>query len=690
MTCLANGLDIVVLQTKVKLEVRSPPRPEAADFGLRTGFRNTPIRPHIFRNSQRKGISTTLGQKYSATVERFNYTTRTHKREYLAETHAGRGWNAQEEQGTKERACRPSTGSCQNTLSTPPRWRLPSALLALYSHHLLQSVRFQHPSPSPFHTRSPSMEPVFLQHYDQIEIDDDEEDQLLDSDPEDELPAPTSIPPPPPPPPPPVARDTGKDIDPDVDAAVPRYSRKKGETIFPPLRIENILRADGETGIMSREALLVLSLATEEFITRMVDAAVIHANDEDRQRTVITYKDIAHVANSPKRWPELEFLGELMPKPMTVTKAFQNRALKEQELIAEDPALTQLTSPLPPPDPSLPTIPLSVLARPAHHNHAHAHAQAHPPPHHQGHPEAGRASTSDSHPSGSGTPLPDAADKSKGRSKSGANGKGKEKAGAYIPALPGTLTPEQREQAEAKRRERTIEREKKRALSMSMQQRPRTVSDASMSAHAMGADVDMSMMSGSASASPSRRSTRKRDSRGRFSNSGANNASPSHLDRENAGSVTPDAPNHNYHHHDHNHNHDHSHHHNHSHDGASAGPSNGYSASAPSHSPYTQVPLVQGWTEPGHRHESGAGASASHHSARSQSPLNGLERDMSDIVMNDEPMNAADLSPPPQTLYGPGVAPPPSISASDSRGRSMSSGGEGPFGAQGRTIYSAR
>lgn len=126
------------------------------------------------------------------------------------------------------------------------------------------------------------MEPVFLQHYDQIEIDDDEEDQLLDSDPEDELPAPTSIPPPPPPPPPPVARDTGKDIDPDVDAAVPRYSRKKGETIFPSLRIENILRADGtcllillspdgpptrlpcvgETGIMSREALLVLSLAT--------------------------------------------------------------------------------------------------------------------------------------------------------------------------------------------------------------------------------------------------------------------------------------------------------------------------------------------------------------------------------------------------------------------------------------------
>lgn len=89
------------------------------------------------------------------------------------------------------------------------------------------------------------MEPVFLQHYDQIEIDDDEEDQLLDSDPEDELPAPASVSAPAPPPPPPVTRDTGKDIDLDVDAAVPRYQRKKGETIFPSTRIENILRADG-------------------------------------------------------------------------------------------------------------------------------------------------------------------------------------------------------------------------------------------------------------------------------------------------------------------------------------------------------------------------------------------------------------------------------------------------------------
>lgn len=93
------------------------------------------------------------------------------------------------------------------------------------------------------------MDPLYRQQYDQIEIDDNEEDQLIDTEPEPEsepkAPAPVVSPSPSPSLPPPANHDSGKDIDPDSDSSEPRYVRIAGETAIPMDRLESMIKADG-------------------------------------------------------------------------------------------------------------------------------------------------------------------------------------------------------------------------------------------------------------------------------------------------------------------------------------------------------------------------------------------------------------------------------------------------------------
>jgi hypothetical protein len=153
-----------------------------------------------------------------------------------------------------------------------------------FCHHI-SLVPPVFPTPSPL-----LMDPIYLDEsstsapYDQIEIDDDEEDQLAsDIDEQPQI----------------IRSPNGEDIEPDPDdedahggshpqaATVngkrkhPRKSAERvpGHTLLPATRLENILRADGmrlrqivsrscspltvgESGPMSKEAQFALSVAT--------------------------------------------------------------------------------------------------------------------------------------------------------------------------------------------------------------------------------------------------------------------------------------------------------------------------------------------------------------------------------------------------------------------------------------------
>ncbi|KAI0283980.1 hypothetical protein BGY98DRAFT_1073294 [Russula aff. rugulosa BPL654] len=207
------------------------------------------------------------------------------------------------------------------------------------------------------------MDPIYLDGsstpapYDQIEIDDDEEDQLA-SDIDEQQPPQT------------VRAPDGEELEPDPedeDAAresgqhqsstAPNGKRKHqrktaervpGHTLLPATRLENILRADGESGPMSKEAQFALSIATEEFIKCFTRAG--HQLTTAEKRSIISYRDMATVAAQNS---SLKFLEDVVPLPMSLSVALETRALKEKERIDEDPALSTrpIPSPLPKPTP---------------------------------------------------------------------------------------------------------------------------------------------------------------------------------------------------------------------------------------------------------------------------------------------------------------------------------------------------
>ncbi|KAH9049913.1 hypothetical protein EDB84DRAFT_1555867 [Lactarius hengduanensis] len=191
------------------------------------------------------------------------------------------------------------------------------------------------------------MDPIYLDGspasvpYDQIEIDDDDEEDQLASD-VDEQPQITRVP-------------DGEELEPDPDDEDAReggqtqatttngkrkHQRKSGErvpghTLLPVNRLENILRADGESGPMSKEAQFALSIATEEFIKRFTKAG--HQLASAEKRNIISYRDMATIAAQNS---SLKFLEDVVPLPIPLSLAFERHGLKEKELVDEDPALS--------------------------------------------------------------------------------------------------------------------------------------------------------------------------------------------------------------------------------------------------------------------------------------------------------------------------------------------------------------
>ncbi|KAF9077681.1 hypothetical protein BDP27DRAFT_484735 [Rhodocollybia butyracea] len=106
------------------------------------------------------------------------------------------------------------------------------------------------------------------------------------------------------------------------------HRRVPGTTIMPAVKIENILQADGVTGSLSlsKEGLFVLSVATEEFIKRLVQGG--HRQATTARRNAINYRDMA---DTTRQYQEFMFLKDIIPYPMSLSDALELReaALKD-------------------------------------------------------------------------------------------------------------------------------------------------------------------------------------------------------------------------------------------------------------------------------------------------------------------------------------------------------------------------
>ncbi|KAI0348168.1 hypothetical protein BDW22DRAFT_61152 [Trametopsis cervina] len=113
----------------------------------------------------------------------------------------------------------------------------------------------------------------------------------------------------------------GADLDPAGDANTEQRSTKKrkgkepqtltrvpGKSIFPVSRVQKILKADKELPMVTREAVLLVSLATEEFICRLSQAS--HSLAVRENRVTVQRKD---VASAVRRADEFWFLEEFIP-----------------------------------------------------------------------------------------------------------------------------------------------------------------------------------------------------------------------------------------------------------------------------------------------------------------------------------------------------------------------------------------
>ncbi|KAJ3791298.1 hypothetical protein GGU10DRAFT_338416 [Lentinula aff. detonsa] len=100
------------------------------------------------------------------------------------------------------------------------------------------------------------------------------------------------------------------------------YHRAPGTTLMPAVKIENILQADGVTGSLSvsKEGLYVLSIATEEFIKRLVQGG--HRQANSGRRNAVNYRDMA---DTTRQYQEFMFLKDIIPYPVSLSEALEMR-----------------------------------------------------------------------------------------------------------------------------------------------------------------------------------------------------------------------------------------------------------------------------------------------------------------------------------------------------------------------------
>ncbi|VDC00781.1 unnamed protein product [Peniophora sp. CBMAI 1063] len=221
------------------------------------------------------------------------------------------------------------------------------------------------------------MDPIYLdgeartpaeeEPMDYEEEEDEEEDQLM-SDVDEETPA-AETPVEPTPPPPPPSKPRGEELEPSDDeghwttpVGVPQKGAKPGVrvpgvSLFDERRVNVILEENGSMTAMSKEAMWVLSVATEEFIRRYTQAGNDVARNE--KRNVIQYGDLA--ASTSMRC--FSMLEDVVPITRPLQKAMESRERFLKRQLADEPALIASKEEAAPKyDPDAPLVPYPSAA----------------------------------------------------------------------------------------------------------------------------------------------------------------------------------------------------------------------------------------------------------------------------------------------------------------------------------------
>ncbi|KAG6333788.1 hypothetical protein ID866_5299 [Astraeus odoratus] len=112
--------------------------------------------------------------------------------------------------------------------------------------------------------------------------------------------------------------------------------RETGKSVLPFSRVQKIIKADKDLPIVARDATLLISLATEEFIKRLAEACQKAAERE--RRTTVQQKDIASVV---RRAEEFFFLDEIISshqrgEPLAKRKP---KALEAEQSTPDEPTV---------------------------------------------------------------------------------------------------------------------------------------------------------------------------------------------------------------------------------------------------------------------------------------------------------------------------------------------------------------
>ncbi|KAH9854659.1 hypothetical protein C2E23DRAFT_817429 [Lenzites betulinus] len=131
--------------------------------------------------------------------------------------------------------------------------------------------------------------------------------------------------------------------------------RVPGHTLVPQDKLDNILQAEGAGQHMSKEAVFMLSVATEEFVKKLAEAGYKQTLAENRQH--VQYRDMSILTHERS---EYKFLEDTIPRPISITAAMALRAAKEREILEDDPAISAALPSSPPFLPNNPSVSASI------------------------------------------------------------------------------------------------------------------------------------------------------------------------------------------------------------------------------------------------------------------------------------------------------------------------------------------
>jgi histone H3/H4 len=107
------------------------------------------------------------------------------------------------------------------------------------------------------------------------------------------------------------------------------HTNRDGKSLLPFARVQKIIKADKDIPIVAKEAVFLISVATEEFIKRLTEASRRVANGE--KRVTVQQRDIATVVHSAT---EFVFLDEIIPRPQSVKKLHVVKSNRDRAEVA--------------------------------------------------------------------------------------------------------------------------------------------------------------------------------------------------------------------------------------------------------------------------------------------------------------------------------------------------------------------